>query len=543
MARKITGNSRLVRAFRDQSGSMTFFIMIMFITMIGVAGIAIDIARFEANRSQIQAHLDNATLAAASSRQRKTEPFLTEQQIIDSYMESQGLAGVYDVVVVDDGEQIGDLNTTYRVEANATSTMNTIFMHMFGVNQLDLSVVSAAEEGIPRIEVSLVLDVSGSMAGERMSSLQTGAKEFVDLMLGANTENNPARVSLSLVPYNMQVNAGEHLWDAAMRPSRTVHNYSYCAEWTESGFAGAGFSKNKMVHAMSGSYGNVSGNYYNSSYGEMERPECTRASYAHIRPISNDAGALKAQIDSFVADGATSIDLGVKWGVALLDPSSRDEITRLVESWEVETDENGDTVMEEGTNNPVLATDADGNYIGHYQSVHPGFAGRPSDYDGETKKILVVMTDGQNTQQKYVKSSYRDSGNSGVWYNPNNFGENKFRFSSSGLDSSWSQMNWIDMWAHIPTKAYVNNKGGSASTYSANIEGSDKDTRLSAICAKARNKGIIVYSIAYGATPTGQTAMSNCAGNPNNYKVATPDTISATFGAIFDSISKLRLTN
>ena len=51
MAKKLIQLLKPHKVFKDQSGSMTFFVAIMFTTMIGVAGIAIDIARLEARSS------------------------------------------------------------------------------------------------------------------------------------------------------------------------------------------------------------------------------------------------------------------------------------------------------------------------------------------------------------------------------------------------------------------------------------------------------------------------------------------------------------
>jgi hypothetical protein len=49
-----------------------------------------------------------------------------------------------------------------------------------------------------------------------------------------------------------------------------------------------------------------------------------------ILPFSDDRTALKAFIDNLQADGNTSIDLGMKWGTALLDPSMRPVVTNMI---------------------------------------------------------------------------------------------------------------------------------------------------------------------------------------------------------------------
>ncbi len=88
----------------------------------------------------------------------------------------------------------------------------------------------------------------------------------------------------------------------------------------------------------------------------------------------DDPETLKAHINSFYSGGNTSTDIGLKWGTALLDPGTQ----------------------------PVLSAMIDSN------DVDPDLSGRPEPYDdGETMKIIVVMSDGENTSQHYMEDPYR----------------------------------------------------------------------------------------------------------------------------------------
>lgn len=120
--------------------------------------------------------------------------------------------------------------------------------------------------------------------------------------------------------------------------------------------------------------------------GLVAEPNCRTDNYAAILPWSNNVTELQSRISKLGALGNTAMDLGVKWGTLLLDPSSRDELAELTTSADVTM---GDR-------------------------VNGGFAGRPVDYSAEgTRKVLVVMTDGENTEQWDVKADRR-TGNSGV---------------------------------------------------------------------------------------------------------------------------------
>jgi Mg-chelatase subunit ChlD len=530
MALKFRRATKLKNAFLDQAGSMTFFVIIMFTTMIGVAGVAIDVARFEATRSEIQAHMDNATLAAASLRQSK-DP----QVIIDSYMAKAGLSGKYTVVVTNPDSAVNSTNTLRRVETQGTITLDTMFMSLFGVDDLGLTVNSTAEESVPRIEVSLVLDISGSMgSNSRLTNLIPAAQDFIDLLLEGNSVENPNRVSISLIPYNMQVNAGQELFTRVK--TDYVHNHSHCAEWDSASFSSLDFQEDGMEQSM------VMG-WYNSGdtwgYGTVDQPYCRDDEFAQILPVSNDAAALKAQIGLLQARGNTSIDIGVKWGLALLDPSANPVISDMTTLYEYEKDDDGDDVLDD-QGNPVydFANPSD------RQAIDPGFDDRPTSYsDDETVKILVVMTDGQNTTEYRIKDGYRDTGNSGVYHRAS---DDSYRFSNS---SGYTQLNWIEMWAAVPVVPYAHYKTGSYRNYTTywdySLGNTAKNTRLSDVCAAARQEvggrpKVTIYSIAYSATSDGESALRDCSG-ADNFHTATTSTIADAFSQIGGDIQKLRL--
>ena len=59
-----------------------------------------------------------------------------------------------------------------------------------------------------KIEVSMMLDVTGSMKGDKIKDLKTAAKRAVDTFLASNIDPENPRVRVALVPYANSVNAG-----------------------------------------------------------------------------------------------------------------------------------------------------------------------------------------------------------------------------------------------------------------------------------------------------------------------------------------------
>src|SRR5690606_7091231 len=67
---------------------------------------------------------------------------------------------------------------------------------------------SAALYSDRRVEVAMILDVTGSMRGQKIRDLKTAAGNAVRQLLGANRNEN-TRIRISLVPYAEAVNVGD----------------------------------------------------------------------------------------------------------------------------------------------------------------------------------------------------------------------------------------------------------------------------------------------------------------------------------------------
>ena len=68
------------RFHQDESGSLVIFSLFLFVAMLLVAGMAVDLMRYETHRTRLQSTLDRAVLAAASLDQP-----LTPQEVVLDY--------------------------------------------------------------------------------------------------------------------------------------------------------------------------------------------------------------------------------------------------------------------------------------------------------------------------------------------------------------------------------------------------------------------------------------------------------------------------
>lgn len=188
------------RFVRHQSGSTTVFSVVMTLLILIVAGAAVDIMRFEATRALLQTTMDRAVLAAADLDQDQGS-----ETVVQDYLAKAGLKSALSGVTSDTGLNFRTVNAWGEV------TIPTFFLKMSGYNDMTPPARSVAEEKIANVEISLVLDISGSMRfNDRMTRLKPAAQAFVDKVM---TDQTNGVTTLSLVPFAGQVNPGDVLFD------------------------------------------------------------------------------------------------------------------------------------------------------------------------------------------------------------------------------------------------------------------------------------------------------------------------------------------
>lgn len=96
--------------------------------------------------------------------------------------------------------------------------------------------------------------------------------------------------------------------------------------------------------------------------------------------LSGDRATLKTKIDALVASGNTSIDIGMKWGAALLDPSMNVIVQKLI---------NEGKVSSNFVTRPLAYKKANGSW------------------NDEVLKVIVLMTDGENTAEYKLNNGYK----------------------------------------------------------------------------------------------------------------------------------------
>jgi hypothetical protein len=434
--------------------------------------------------------------------------------------------------------------------------MSSPFFNILNTGNMLQPASATATERVDNLEISLVVDISASMDGAKLDELKTAASDFVNVIF---SKADWGDVSVSLVPYSTQVALPEEMMNLYAGFNR-IHSHSNCVDFNAADFTttaidpGAGNPLRQSQHFDPF-----------ATWGELDTSNerwfvCPEVARSEVLPFADNAQALLNAISALQIETNTSIDIGMKWGAAMLDPSFGPVIDGLI-----------------GAN-----------------LVNSDFSDRPFAFDDdEAIKVIVLMTDGQNTTEFRVNDTLRGMSNiyrqtngdiwahgvehnwNGVdgdsngferWFNSRRerFGWGNFWRYTWHFPQSWdlgyndiprefTRLSWADVFdfSSLTYNAwyYQYARQWNANDYWAhrdwaydNVAGSEKDNRLRAICTAAKDEGIIIYAVGFEVTDHAATMMSQCASSSSHFFRVAGAELRQAFTAIARNITDLRLT-
>ena len=557
--------TRFITAFRAQSaqmaraeeGNVATFVVLLFTLMVMVGGLAVDLMRFENTRTSLQQTLDRCTLASAALRQN-----LDATEVCRDYVVKAGLEPYLQNVTVTQSQG------SRTVQALASGNLKNIFAPMMGFNTFPVAARSSATQSITDIEIVLVLDVSGSMSGAKITDLKEAASAFIDTVTANNQDQ---RVSIAIVPYNAQVNMPDYLMAKYNATGPVSVANANCLEIPAAMYAQPGISRTAPIpravfaDTASGTTGgtaftaaDTTGNGGANNASQFCNPRNGNAVTGALTtnlifPPSSDATALKARINSLYAGGNTSITLGMKWGLNMVDPGTRSVYAELISQ-------------------------------GHMPSA---FNGRPFNYKAADKmKVVVLMTDGEHVSHRITAPAFRSVvADSPVWRGTDgnySIRHTTGRPAAAGANEYWVphrsewragpwtgasdnsgtavRQSWVLVWQNqrmswVSWQLFARALGTDDATRSTAYSKAMNDftdtyasvaamnTSLQQSCTLARDNGVVVYGIAFDAPEDGKTQIRTCTGSMLRYfEPERPSDIAGSFGAIAAQITQLRLT-
>ena len=280
------------------------------------AGFALNVTQMTLTRSNLIQALDSAVTSTA--RDLTTGKISEEdaRPLILTFLQVNGGTGfaaqeriTLDSVVVD--------RSARTVTARAAVELDVAFA-LFGTGRTQrIEVESSALYSDKKIEVAMMLDVTGSMAGQRIKDLQSAARNAVDTFLTGQDVKDP-RVRVAIIPYADAVNVGAL--------AHTVH--------VETSYTMAEPPRMDDPKAASASRPDNCGTerkgthqFRDTSPMEAMVSRDVRLAFcpqATLQPLTADAAKLKSSINAFKASGHTAGAIGIQWSWYMLSPKWAD---------------------------------------------------------------------------------------------------------------------------------------------------------------------------------------------------------------------------
>jgi hypothetical protein len=195
---------------KDRSGNIMFLFAFMTTVLFLFAGGAVDYTRWNAVRADMIESMDAASLALAQLA--ASDPSLTNAEL-EVYGKKFFEANFNFESNLDPGWEIDfSLDDDAVVATCITGKIDTYLLGVAGIEKLNIDkCVEITKKGSGRVELALVLDVTGSMNDsisgvKKINSLKSAVTIMLDVMYGTDAESE--NLKIGVVPFNAYVNAG-----------------------------------------------------------------------------------------------------------------------------------------------------------------------------------------------------------------------------------------------------------------------------------------------------------------------------------------------
>lgn len=290
--------SRWRRVRYDERGSIAIIFSLSLFLIIFAVGFALDGAQAVRTSSKIANALDAASLAAARALAEGGKTTAEVEALAQAAFEAQ--MGSTDAGTFSWNNFGVDIDpATGSVAVVADVTVPTSFSRILNIDEISFTKSSTSIFKMRNIELAMVLDITGSMGGQKIADLKLAANDIVDILQPAG---KPAANRIALVPYSASVNVGA---------------YAALASDNE--------SLDNCVVERNGSHAYSDEAPDNGRYFNVEDDPPSNDHYqcpvSEILPLTSDQALLKAEIDALTTDGYTAGHIGLGWGWYTISPS------------------------------------------------------------------------------------------------------------------------------------------------------------------------------------------------------------------------------
>lgn len=293
----MTKFSNGVSVFSDHRGQAAVLLAIMLVPVMMAISFAVDISRQESANQHLQSAIDAASLAGARALEDASNNDAEVETIARSTFAANMEAAFGDLVC--EAATVDITRKTGLVTVGSACTLPTLFGGSFWKEEVAVANTSTAQAAITKLDLALMLDVTGSMGpgyeppNTKLADLKVAAKDAAARLITPRTGD---RVRISFTTYAGAVNAGVYAdkvfegWEPGDSTCATEREGA--AAWKDD-VPG----KNRWLGQRTSACPNSS-----------------------VLPLTADLSTFNTEIDKLTASGPTAGHLGVAWSWYLISP-------------------------------------------------------------------------------------------------------------------------------------------------------------------------------------------------------------------------------
>lgn len=329
--------------WQDHKGNVAIMFALAVVPVVGAMGAALDYSLANSYRTDMQKALDAAALAV--SKVMPMEQAQLDKVAMQYFTASLGnhtLTNLKVSVVPDQG----------HAKLHASGYYEPGIAGLFGIDKFEVAVDSEARWGIGKVEVALVLDNSGSMAQHgRIGHLKKASHDLLKVLKDAAKDPDDAKVAIVpfdsavRLPYDQTTAPNWIKWGKNGSCSYGSGNQEDCLDgwqvWTWkvwqtnkwSSWGGCVEDRDKDPSLNNDVLDTVPDNTTSNSLSARQtrfpaRP-CDDNSLNTVMPLGNNWGTdtstdkttLHGKVNAMQPAGKTNITIGLAWGWHVLSPS------------------------------------------------------------------------------------------------------------------------------------------------------------------------------------------------------------------------------
>ncbi|MCE4222515.1 pilus assembly protein [Methylobacterium sp. C25] len=507
------------RLRRHEGGNVAAIFAVTSVPMVMMAGVTIDYGANSAVKQQLQNAVDATTLSLAKL------PLTLSQSDLESRAITQIAAAMAKSQIA--GLKIDAQRSDGNYTVTATGTTPTTLTRLAGFSSLPLKVIGTTKRGSGNLEIAMVLDNTGSMDGAKITNLKAAATKMVGDLFDQVDPAKPNSLKIAVVPFSQTVNVGASNVTAGWLDTKGLASY-HSQIFNAKGNRLALFAT--LGQPWAGCVeGRIMPYDVQDTAASQTAPDTLFVPYFAPDESDNDGDA----INNYLQDYATSAENKIANNNGVKDRDRQGLLAKYaLPVWKTATSNLQAPNYAKGPNyqcsmqpiTPLTTTKstittaiANMNATGetnipiglawgwHNLSPNgPMVKGAPYS-DQNTRKFIILMTDGDNTNFRY-------SSDNGSKY--------------SGISYIWTK------------------RIGNLNEYSSDAARTKAmDARMSILCDNIKSAGVQIFTIRVEVKSGTSTLLQSCASNPGMFfDVADSANLTAAFQQIGAQISELRLS-